>query len=215
MRRKKKCGVRTRSKKWQGGWNVNESTKKMPPKLFGERLCTSALARRGIGSGTLQLALGSALSPVTTKKGRDEKMAIVSFGNNKPFQSGKAHVWNAELQGNKVTLWFEMANGKVIRENYRLHKEDEVENLKAVVEAILGDLPEEFDTRSLIGKPCLVRLEERPWMEGRTWTGVAEVTSCREEKKPTIRTIIPSSSESDIDDLFEDDDADDDQEASA
>ena len=54
-------------------------------------------------------------------------MAIVSFGNNKPLQSGKACVWNAELVGNKVTLWFEFGNGKVIRENYRLHKEDEVD----------------------------------------------------------------------------------------
>ena len=141
-------------------------------------------------------------------------MAIVSFGNNKPLQSGKAHVWNAELEGNKVTLWFEMANGKVIRENYRLHKENEVEKLKAAVEAILGNVPEEFDTRNLIGKPCNVRLEERPWMEGRTWTGVAEVTPWR-EVKPTIRTIIPSSSEHDIDDLFDDNDANDDQEESA
>ena len=77
----------------------------------------------------------------------------------------------------------------------------------------MGDLPAEFDTRSLVGKPCNVRLEERPWMEGRTWTGVAEVTSCREETKPTYRIIEPNSSERDIDDIFDDDD-DDGQETS-
>ena len=136
-------------------------------------------------------------------------MAIVSLGKNnkqKPFQSGKGIILDAKLQGNIVTLRFEMHNGKVVREDYRLYKDDEVEKFKAAVEAILGDVSETFDTDALIGKPCNVRLEERPWLEDRKWTGVAEVTPWRETGTPIVRRIIQNSSDNEIDDLFGDSD---------
>ena len=135
-------------------------------------------------------------------------MAIVSLGkqdNSKSFQSGKAIIFDAKLQGNKVTLWFEMKNGSVIRESYRLYKEEEVAKLKAAVKAILRNVPEEFDTGNLIGKPCRVQLEERPWLEDRAWTGVAEVTSW-EENESSYRKTITDTAGNELDDFFDEDD---------
>lgn len=117
-------------------------------------------------------------------------MAIVSFKNENPLQSGQACVWKAELADNRVTLWFQCSNGKLVREGYRLYKAEDVQKLQAAVKAVLGEVPEAFDTDSLIGKHCCVRLEERPWREGQNWIGVAEVTPCTTTKRPVILKSI-------------------------
>lgn len=104
-------------------------------------------------------------------------MAKISFDQNtNEYPSGKAIIKKEEVLGSRVTLWFELANGKLVRESYRLNYPVEEEKFKQAVQAILGEIPETFDTRDLVGKVCTVKLEERPWQEGRNWTGVAEIT---------------------------------------
>lgn len=103
-------------------------------------------------------------------------MAKISFNqNDNEYPSGKAIIKKEEVLGSRVTLWFELTNGKLVRESYRLNYPVEEDKFKQAVETILGELPESFDTRELVGKVCTVKLEERPWQEGRNWTGVAEV----------------------------------------
>ena len=110
------------------------------------------------------------------KKRRLEKMATISFNQNiNEYPSGKAIIKKEEVLGNRVTLWFELTNSKLVRENYRLNYPAEEEKFKQAVRAILGEIPEMFDTQDLVGKVCNVKLEERDWQEGRKWTGVAEV----------------------------------------
>lgn len=135
-------------------------------------------------------------------------MAKLSFNNNNnQYQSGKATISKAELEENKVTLWFELAAGKVVRENYRLNKTEEVKKLKAAVRAILGDVPQEFDTNDLVGKCCDVELEERPWKEGRTWTGVAEVKPwIKLGKHEVVKSVLKKSKEERLAEAFGDDD---------
>ena len=104
-------------------------------------------------------------------------MATLSFKKNvNEYPSGKATVKKEELIGNRITLWFELVNGNLVRESYRLNYPVEEEKFKQAVQAILGEIPETFDTQDLVEKVCTVKLEERPWQEGRNWTGVAEVT---------------------------------------
>ena len=71
---------------------------------------------------------------------------------------------------------------------------------------LLGSTPEEFDTSILIGLPCYVRLEARPWKEGKTWTGVAEVLPYRDEAETasfdndSIKNELYNSSENKMND---------------
>lgn len=128
-------------------------------------------------------------------------MAIVSFGKQ-TYQSGKATIFKAEYEKEKVILGFEMENGKVVRETYRLWVEEEAERLQAVLQVLLGGQSETFDTDLLIGKTCYARLEERPWQDGRNWIGVAEVTPVREAAQKTGRVLA---STDDIDGIFDED----------
>jgi len=114
-------------------------------------------------------------------------MAIVSFdnNNNNVYESGNSTIKNVEVESNNVILWFELRNGKIIRENYRLSKAKEKEKLRAAIEVILGSTPTEFETSALIGLPCYIELEDRPWKKDQTWTGVAAVLPAREEAKTT------------------------------
>lgn len=137
-------------------------------------------------------------------------MAIISFDNTQNiYKSGKAKVRKAELENSTVTIWYEFENGKVIRENYRLSKANETDKLRAAVEALLGSTPTHFDTNTLIGLPCFVQLEDRPWTEGRTWKGVSEVLPLCDETRPeSIKNEAMKNNEhksSRIENLFEDD----------
>lgn len=120
-------------------------------------------------------------------------MATISFNQNiNEYPSGKATIKKEEVLGNRVTLWFELTNSKLVRESYRLNYPVEEEKFKQAVQAILGEIPETFDTQHLVGKVCNVKLEERDWQEGRKWTGVANVTSWQIEPKTTMNKATES-----------------------
>lgn len=102
-------------------------------------------------------------------------MPTITFGNNKNYESGPAKVKSVDANGQLGTLVFSMANGAVVRETYRLYKPEEEERFQNHIAAILGNRVDQVDTEELIDRPCIVELGERPWKEGRTWFGVANV----------------------------------------
>ena len=106
---------------------------------------------------------------------------MVSLDNKYNYKSGKAKVWKAVVEIDKVTIWFLLENGTIMREYYRLSKADDKAKLHAAVEALLGSTGPDFDTNALIGLPCYVRIEERPWKEDKTWICVVEVLHRSEE----------------------------------
>ena len=113
-------------------------------------------------------------------------MGKLTFNNK--FKSGQATVHKVVVEDNKVIIWFKMHNEKIVRESYRLSYKEEVVRLKEAIKSILGELSEEMDTDILVDKPCIVELEERPWTEGRTWTGVGKVLPLHVEKNEKINT---------------------------
>ena len=128
-------------------------------------------------------------------------MAIISFETKNPYQSGNATVSNVQFESNRVTIWFKLTNGKAIREYYRLSKPREKERFLDVVITLLGSTPDEFDTDTLIGLTCYVQLENRPWKEGKSWTGVAKVLPyCENEEGESVDN---GSTEDDVNTEFE------------
>lgn len=107
--------------------------------------------------------------------------------NNKinQFESGPATVKKVVADGKIVTVSFALSNGSTVRESYRLSKPEGLERFRAVVNAVLGKVPDQLEPEDLMNLPCLVNLEERPWTEDRMWMGVAEVLPCpcQEESK--------------------------------
>ncbi|KJR45912.1 hypothetical protein UF75_3715 [Desulfosporosinus sp. I2] len=114
-------------------------------------------------------------------------MAIISFDSINPYQSGNATVSDVQFESNRVTIWFKLTNGKAIREYYRLSKPREKERFLDVVTTLLGSTPDQLGTDTLIGLTCYVQLEDRPWKEGKTWSGVAKVLPyCENEEGESV-----------------------------
>ncbi len=102
-------------------------------------------------------------------------MAIILLNDIEHYTSGTATIHKVVGTPQKITLWFKFANEKIIRENYRLSNQEEYAKFKEAVNAILGEIPRQLDTDTLVGRTCYVEIEERPWKEGQNWTGVAKV----------------------------------------
>jgi hypothetical protein len=116
-------------------------------------------------------------------------MAIISF-DNMEYQQGEAVIWKTEIERNVVKIWFELDNGRIIRETYRTGITKEKDRLKAVLEVVVGDITTGgIDLDSIVGKSCYVELEERPWKEDQPWIGVGKVL-------PVEPTVQPYSEQS-------------------
>lgn len=116
-------------------------------------------------------------------------MAIISFENTE-YQQGEAVIWKTEVERNVVKIWFELGDGRIIREIYRTGITKEKDRLKAVLEVFVGDITTgvvELD--SIVGKSCYVELEERPWKENQLWIGVGKVLP----SEPTVESFSEQS----------------------
>lgn len=102
-------------------------------------------------------------------------MSIIVLNDTDHYTSGEVTVHKAVVSYQKVTLWFKFANQKVIRENYLLSNPVDHAKFKEVVNAILGEIPQQLDTDTLVGHRCYIEIEERPWKKDQHWTGVAKV----------------------------------------
>ena len=110
-------------------------------------------------------------------------MPIVSF-ESIHYQSGVAKIIKSKVENNVVTIWFELENGMIIKENYHMGYQSAKNRLKAAVEAVIGSkINGDFDLAKIGGMPCYVKIEERPWGD-QTWTGVKEVLAVKPEIEP-------------------------------
>lgn len=121
-------------------------------------------------------------------------MAIISFENTE-YQQGEAVIWKTEVERTVVKIWFELGDGRIIREIYRTGITKEKDRLKAVLEVFVGDITTggvELD--SIVGKSCYVELEERPWKEDQPWIGVGKVLTSEPTVKLYSEQSLPSAS---------------------
>lgn len=117
-------------------------------------------------------------------------MAIISFENTE-YQQGEAVIWKAEIERNVVKIWFELGDGRIIRETYRTGITKEKDRLKAVLEVFVGNITTGgIDLDSIVGRSCYVELEERSWKEDQPWIGVGKVLP----SEPYSEQSLPSAS---------------------
>lgn len=87
-----------------------------------------------------------------------------------------------------VEIVFRLGHRKVAKERYYPEISGK-RSIGRVIQALLGEIPESFDTDMLEGMPCIVDIKNRRTSYGGLWSGVEEVLPIDEGGKKVSRSV--------------------------